>query len=101
VSLCFCVAVRQCACAPVPAPVHAVCFCGRAARWRRYEEQKLRLSLCGLGRVMYLVEGDQPHKLSAAHVDTAMHATQVQAAGSSCAVPPSAPPPRARVCVCV
>ncbi len=44
----------------------------------RYEEQKLRLASCGLGRVLYLVEGDQPKKLSLTHVDTAMHATQVR-----------------------
>jgi ERCC4-type nuclease len=51
----------------------------------RYSEQKMRMEQCGLGRVMYIVEGDKPHKLSQAAVETAVHSTQVCSERHLCA----------------
>ena len=54
--------------------------CGFLALPCRYAEQKMRLSRCGLGRVMYIVEGTGLPRhavLTSAHLDTAIHTTQV------------------------
>ncbi len=62
---------------PVVFIAAALCLSGALCR---YQEQKYRLDSCGLGKVVYLVEGKlmSTHAvLTVAHIETAVHSTQV------------------------